>query len=76
MDLSTREKLHEFALSVEKAAQEAAAEAISQHRSLGNPIYFCDQENPDILIKELADGRRFHVMIDGDGSETTVERLP
>lgn len=75
VDLSTPEKLHEFALSVEEGGRRAVADAISHHRAIGNPIYFREQANSDVLIKELSDGRRFHVVIAEDGSETVVEPL-
>ncbi len=75
-DLSSPEKIHEFALSVEQAGQEAVAEAIADHKAAGNPIYFRDPGSPDVLIKEMPDGRRFHVEMAEDGTEIVRTALP
>jgi hypothetical protein len=76
LDLSTPEKFRRFALSVERAGQRAVAKAIAHHKSLGNPIYYKDPATPDCIIKELADGRRFHIQVADDGSETLLRAVP
>lgn len=72
LDLSTPEKLREFAFHLERAGREAVAEAIAAHKAAGNPIYFGDPADSGILVKELADGRRFRVDIADDGRETIL----
>ena len=71
-DLSSSEKVHAFAQAVEESGQRAVAKAIAEHKALGNPIYFCDRDAPEILIKEMADGHRYRVVLAEDGSETVV----
>ncbi|MSO77330.1 MAG: hypothetical protein EXQ87_10560 [Alphaproteobacteria bacterium] len=75
-DLSTPEKFHRFALSVAEAGERAVAKAIAHHKSLGNPIYYCDPSDSDGMIKELADGRRFHIRVADDGAETILGAIP
>lgn len=76
LDLSTPEKVHEFALAVEAGGQRAVAKAIAEHKATGNPIYFRDPNHCGILIKELPDGRRFHIEVSDSGSETVIKQLP
>lgn len=69
LDLSTPERLRNFAIWLEEGGQEAVAAAIADHKAAGNPVYFRPAATPDILVKELPDGRRFRVTFRNDGTE-------
>jgi hypothetical protein len=69
LDLSTPERLHEFAVRIEAGGRAAVAEAIADHKAAGNPIYYGSDERPHALVKELPDGRRFLVEVTTDGTE-------
>lgn len=75
LDLSTPEKVHAFAFAVEAGGQRAVARAIADHKATGNPIYFRDPAQYAILIKEMPDGRRYHVEISETGTETVIRQL-
>ena len=72
LDLSTPEKLHAFALYLEEGGQQA----IADHKAAGNPIYFRDPSADGVLVKEMPDGRRFHIAFNGDGTETVIAASP
>ena len=75
LDLTTSEKVHAFARAVEAGGQRAVAKAIADHKATGNPIYFRDPAIYELLIKEMPDGRRFHVEISESGNETVIRQL-
>lgn len=76
LDLSTDEKALEFAARLESGGREAVAAAIADHKAAGNPVYFSHPDHPDIIVKEMPDGRRFQVRVDRDGNEAVVRPLP
>ncbi len=76
LDLSTPEKLHEFALYLEEGGQQAVAKAIADHKAAGNPVYFRDPAVDGVLVKEMPDGRRFHIEVNADGTETVLGTVP
>ncbi|MEX2616503.1 MAG: hypothetical protein WD767_10435 [Alphaproteobacteria bacterium] len=75
LDLTSPEKVHEFARAVEAGGQRAVARAIADHKAIGNPIYFRDPAKYELLVKEMPDGRRFHVEISESGTETVIRQL-
>ena len=75
LDLSTSERLHEFAVRIEEGGREAVAAAIADHKAAGNPIYYRSPDAPHVLVKELPDGRRFRIDVDEDGSEIVGAQL-
>ncbi len=76
LDLSTPEKLHEFALYLEEGGQQAVAKAIADHKAAGNPVYFQYPAADGVLVKEMPDGRRFRIEVNADGTETLLDTLP
>lgn len=70
LDLSTPERFHQFVLEIEASSRAAVAAAIADHKAAGNAIYYRSEAPPDILVKELPDGRRFRVEFSDDGVET------
>ncbi len=75
-DLSTPEKLHEFALYLEEGGQQAVAKAIADHKAAGNPVYFQYPATDGVLVKEMPDGRCYHIEVNADGTETVLGILP
>ncbi len=73
LNLSTPAKLHERALSVEEAGQAAVARTIADHKAVGNPIYYTEPDNLDLIIMEMPDGQRFHVELASDGTEIVID---
>ncbi len=76
LDLSTPEKLHEFALYLEEGGRQAVVKAIADHKAAGNPVYFRYPSTGGLLVKEMPDGSRFHVGFDADGLEIILGTLP
>ena len=75
LDLSTPDRVHDFAVRIEAGGRAAVADAIADHKAAGNPIYYRADEAPYVLVKELADGRRFLVEVGEDGSVTVGAQL-
>ena len=62
------EKAREHAEEVRRAGADAAKVALSA----GVPVYYFDDKLGGGIIKEMPDGRRFRIAIDG-GSEIVTE---
>jgi hypothetical protein len=53
----------------------AGAEAIKVALAAGVPVYYFDDSVGDGIIKEMPDGSRFRIAIDG-GQEVLTEAMP
>ena len=66
-------RISQFGLLAEKLGREGVHQAIAEHKSAGNPIYFTNQNGQ--IIKEFADGKQFIVEIFLDGTEELGEQI-
>ena len=76
LDLSTDERVRNFAAQLEHGGREAVAAAIADHKAAGNPVYYSDPDESEVIIKEMPDGQRFQIRVDRDGNEVVVRSLP
>jgi len=66
-------RISQFGLLAEKLGREGVHQAIAEHKSVGNPIYFTNQDGQ--MIKELADGKQFIVEISLNGREKVGKQI-
>jgi hypothetical protein len=64
-----------FDVVVTRALRLPDGSAAQQHLRAGRPIYYCDDEFCDSLIREWPDGARELVIVDGDGKLTVLACL-
>jgi len=50
--------------------------AAKSHLAAGHPIYYCDDNYPDAMIKKWPDGRRELVNVDHTGHDVLIRVLP
>jgi hypothetical protein len=67
--------LLEKAMEHAEEIRRAGAEAVKVALAAGVPVYYFDDNLGDGIIKEMPDGRRFHVTIE-NGEEIVTEATP
>lgn len=60
-------------LLAEKIGKEAVRNAKAEHKANGNPIYYSNDNGQ--MIKEFADGRKFLVNINLDGTQKLGKQI-
>ena len=62
-----------FSRYAEKIGKEAVRKAIAEHKAAGNPIYYSDKTGQ--MIKEFADGKKYLVKINLDGTQKVGKQI-
>lgn len=73
LDIDDGSEVRTFGRVAEENGRAVVAKAIAGHKAAGNAVYYASNGQ---IVKEMADGRRFEVFVDRDGSERIGEELP
>jgi hypothetical protein len=73
---ATLDDLHNHAIEFGLLHAQDDGRAARSHLDAGRPIYYCDDEYPDEMVREWPDGRRELVKVDDEGKVIASRERP